>query len=77
MPFPAVIFASSDDPYASRATTEAQALAWNAALIDIGPAGHLSDSLGAWPQGQALLAAFVAGPGTAPRQLPHREGSSR
>ena len=56
LPFPALVVASTDDPYAALARTTEFAAAWRADLRVIGAAGHInSDSdLGAWPVGQGL-----------------------
>lgn len=64
LPFPALIVASADDPYApggSRAVAEN----WGAGLVELGPHGHLNSAsgLGDWPEGWNLLTAFRAGAG--------------
>ncbi|OCW59554.1 RBBP9/YdeN family alpha/beta hydrolase [Hoeflea olei] len=63
LPFPALIVASSDDPYAAPAYVRSCAQAWDVGLIDIGACGHINGTsgLGAWGQGRQLLAAFHAG----------------
>lgn len=55
--FPAVMVASSNDPYITAARSATIAAAWGASLADIGPHGHINaaSSLGDWPDGQALL----------------------
>jgi len=57
LPFPGLLVASRDDPYATFDRSEAMAAAWGATLVDAGRQGHLNASscLGDWPQGQALL----------------------
>jgi hypothetical protein len=64
LPVPAVVVASSDDPYCGQSVADALADAWGAALIQLGPAGHINTAsgLGDWPEGQRLLRAFSAGP---------------
>jgi predicted alpha/beta hydrolase family esterase len=61
LPFPAVVVASTDDPYVSMARAADFAAAWGARLVDAGAHGHLnSDSkLGLWPAGHALLAGWL------------------
>jgi uncharacterized protein len=55
--FPALMVASSNDPYITAARSATIAAAWGASLADIGPHGHINaaSSLGDWPDGQALL----------------------
>jgi predicted alpha/beta hydrolase family esterase len=61
LPFPAVIVASRDDPYASLPEAEALARDWGAKLIDAGPAGHINAASGhgPWPEGLLQFAAFM------------------
>jgi hypothetical protein len=56
LPFPALVVASTDDPYAALPRSTEFAAAWGAELRVIGAARHInSDSdLGAWVAGQAL-----------------------
>jgi predicted alpha/beta hydrolase family esterase len=63
LPFPALMLASSDDPYGSMAYARRCAQDWRAGLIDLGPCGHINaaSGLGAWPQGAMLRQAFEAG----------------
>jgi predicted alpha/beta hydrolase family esterase len=65
LPFPAVIIASTDDPYGPLAHAERRAAGWNTGLAVLGPRGHINakSDLGEWPEGLALLAAFLAGLG--------------
>lgn len=62
LPFPAIVVASTDDPYAELARTAEFAAAWGADLRVVGAAGHInSDSdLGDWPAGQALWGELLA-----------------
>ncbi|MFJ7276536.1 RBBP9/YdeN family alpha/beta hydrolase [Kitasatospora sp. NPDC098663] len=57
-PFPAVVVASTDDPWASPERARLFADAWGARYVEPGAYGHLnSDSgLGDWPEGRKLLA---------------------
>jgi len=61
LPFPTVVVASRDDPYATFDRAEVLARAWGAALVDAGMAGHLNTAagLGPWPAGEALLHGLV------------------
>jgi predicted alpha/beta hydrolase family esterase len=57
LPFPSLVVASSNDPYASPARSCEMAKIWGADLINAGAAGHLNaaSNLGSWSYGQALL----------------------
>lgn len=57
LPFPAILVASRDDPYASFDASRDFAASWGAELIDCGLAGHINagSRLGAWAEGQRLL----------------------
>lgn len=63
LPFPALIIASTDCPYGSADHTARRAHEWGAPVIVAGALGHINEASGLadWPQGAALLAAFVAG----------------
>ena len=60
--FPSLIVASTNDPYGSLSYAKACAAKWGSELEVIGAKGHINDQsgLGVWPEGQALLADFVA-----------------
>jgi uncharacterized protein len=62
---PSVLIASTDDPYCSIDSAARLAEGWATPLVALHQLGHInSDSnLGLWPQGQALLTAFLAGLG--------------
>lgn len=62
IPFPTVLVASNNDPYATPAFTAQCATAWGSDLVEIGPAGHINSAsgLGDWPKGQKLLAQLRA-----------------
>lgn len=62
LPFPTLVVASSDDPYAGIERARAFADAWGGRLVDIGAAGHISaaEGFGEWPEGRQLLADFCA-----------------
>jgi hypothetical protein len=57
LPFPSIVVASRNDPYASFERSAELARDWGSRLEDAGPVGHInSDShLGDWPWGQVLL----------------------
>jgi uncharacterized protein len=57
LPFPSVLVASSNDPYASFGRGSRFAAEWGSELIDAGEAGHINaqSSLGSWVWGQRLL----------------------
>ncbi|HZI12981.1 MAG TPA: alpha/beta hydrolase [Myxococcus sp.] len=57
LPFPSIVVASRNDPYATFERSAELARDWGSRLEDAGPVGHInSDShLGDWPWGQALL----------------------
>ncbi|MBW3656383.1 MAG: alpha/beta hydrolase, partial [Gemmatimonadetes bacterium] len=57
LPFPAIMVASSDDPYLRSERAAHFARCWGARLVDLGAAGHINTDagFGPWPQGLALL----------------------
>ena len=63
LPFPALIVASSNDPYGSLEYMRGRAAAWDAELVAVGAEGHINaaSGLGAWHEGAMLLTAFRAG----------------
>ncbi|MCY1643334.1 RBBP9/YdeN family alpha/beta hydrolase [Methylorubrum sp. SL192] len=63
LPFPTLILASSNDPYASFKHAERRAFDWKAGIIDVGALGHVNSAsgLGAWLEGRRLLTAFRSG----------------
>ncbi len=62
---PALVVASDDDPYCSRAASQGLARRWGASWLSVGPFGHLNVASGVarWDEGRHLLTAFVAGTG--------------
>ena len=64
-PLPALVVASTNDPYASFASARSAAKAWGAALANVGDRGHinLASNVGAWDEGRALFDRFLAGLG--------------
>ncbi|HTI87103.1 MAG TPA: alpha/beta hydrolase [Alphaproteobacteria bacterium] len=57
LPFPSIVVASGNDPFASFARAESLAAAWGAELIDVGNAGHINveAGFGPWAAGRAIL----------------------
>ncbi len=55
--FPAILIASSDDPYATLDRSRLIARRWGAEFHDAGPLGHINadSQLGDWPEGQSVL----------------------
>ncbi|MDQ1091526.1 putative alpha/beta hydrolase family esterase [Xanthomonas sacchari] len=68
LPFPSLIVASNDDPYAAPSYSRRCAADWGSGLVELDRLGHLNaaSGLGAWPHGAQLLAAFDAGLRPAP-----------
>ncbi len=62
LPFPALIVASTDDPYGSVGFAQDLAETYGAWFVSLGPLGHINTDSGHgdWPQGRELLAAFAA-----------------
>jgi uncharacterized protein len=63
LPFPALIIASTDDPYASLGYAQRCAVEWEAGLSVVGAVGHINTDSGLAdrPFGAALVEAFRAG----------------
>jgi predicted alpha/beta hydrolase family esterase len=61
LPFPSVLVASRDDPYAPYEESEEISYAWGSRLLDAGEAGHLNaeSGHGPWPEGLMSLAGFL------------------
>ena len=65
LPFPAVLFASNNDPFCTLARSHQFAADWGADFVEAGPLGHLNaeSGLGDWPQAyQQLLQLMRAEP---------------
>lgn len=60
-PCPTIVVASADDPFVDITRARHFARAWGARLVEIGKAGHINSNsgLGAWPQGQQILAEML------------------
>ncbi|NVN92685.1 MAG: alpha/beta hydrolase [Desulfuromonadales bacterium] len=61
-PFPNIVVASSNDPYASLAFSREFAGLWGGRLIIIGDAGHINadSGFGEWPEGFDILKSMLA-----------------
>jgi len=59
-PFPALIVASTNDPYGNVDYMRKCGGQWAATLVEVGPLGHINGASGVrdWPQGWALFEAF-------------------
>lgn len=57
LPFPAIVVASRNDPYASAGQARRMARQWGARFADAGAVGHINvqSGLGPWPFGRLLL----------------------
>lgn len=71
MPFPTIVAASRNDPYASFQRSREMAAGWSARLHDAGEAGHINAASGldSWEEGQSLVAELIAG-ASSPRRRP-------
>ena len=58
LPFPSIVVAGDDDPWAALPRCETFAAAWGSRLVVIPGGGHVNadSGLGSWPQGKELLA---------------------
>ena len=56
LPFPTILVASSNDPYATTEFSKQCAAAWGSRLVEAGPLGHINaaSGLGEWRQGMRL-----------------------
>jgi len=61
LPFPAIVIASRDDPFAPYDESEALAFALGAELVDAGLSGHINSESGhgPWPEGLMRFAGFL------------------
>ncbi|SEN77108.1 hypothetical protein SAMN05192583_3530 [Sphingomonas gellani] len=62
LPFPSIVVASSDDPWATPLAARNLASSWGSHLIDVGSYGHLNaaSGIGLWQEGQDLLERVLA-----------------
>lgn len=61
LPFPSLVVASENDPYATFEEASAMASAWGCEVHNAGHAGHINvaSGFGAWPEGQQLLERLI------------------
>jgi predicted alpha/beta hydrolase family esterase len=61
LPYPAIVVASTDDPYADPERARQFAAQWGAQFENIGPAGHINaeSNLGSWARGHRFLAELL------------------
>jgi len=61
LPFPAIVVASTSDPYAHISRAQGFAKAWGASFVDVGDCGHLNADagFGPWAAGEQLLADLI------------------
>lgn len=61
LPFPSILVASRNDPYADFARSQRLAAFWGSEFLDAGHAGHINaaSGLGGWAQGRELLGRIV------------------
>ncbi len=62
LPFPAIVVASRNDPYATITRSKEMAANWSARFHDAGDIGHInvSSGLGSWSEGQELVKELLA-----------------
>lgn len=74
LPFPSIVVASRDDPYAEIDYARNLAVAWGSAFVDVGTLGHINaaSDIGHWPFGERLLDRLVNGPGPATTRKRHK-----
>jgi len=61
LPFPSMLVASTDDPYASVERAEYLAKHWGSSLTNVGALGHINvaSNVADWPAGAKLLDEFI------------------
>jgi uncharacterized protein len=61
LPFPSLVVASADDPFAKLERARAFAASWGARFEDVGAQGHINadSQLGDWERGRQLLACLL------------------
>jgi predicted alpha/beta hydrolase family esterase len=61
LPFPSVVVASRNDPFAAFEQSRGLAEAWGSRFVDAGRSGHVNPDagFGPWPLGETLLAELV------------------
>ena len=76
LPFPSILVASRNDPWANYGESKRMARIWGSRLIDAGPLGHINADSGIrnWPYGKFLLRRLISA--TAPSQVPLLHGGA-
>jgi len=61
LPFPSILVASEDDPYASLRQSRRMAVDWQCHFVDIGCYGHINadSGIGQWVEGQLILERLI------------------
>jgi predicted alpha/beta hydrolase family esterase len=62
LPFPSVVVASENDPYATAEATASMADGWGSRFVNAGAAGHINvdSGHGQWPEGHRYLQRLIA-----------------
>jgi hypothetical protein len=65
LPFPSIVVASADDPYAELERARDWACQWGSRFVSLGDAGHINTDagFGPWPEGLRLLGELMERPG--------------
>jgi uncharacterized protein len=76
LPFPSLLIASQNDPYASFGRAKRMARIWGSRLVDAGPLGHINadSDIQDWPYGLFLLDRLIAA--ITPQRTPLRVGGA-
>ena len=76
LPFPSLLVASRNDPYASFGRAKRMARIWGSRLVDAGPMGHINAESGLrdWPYGLFLLRRLIDA--VTPQQAPLLPGGA-
>ncbi|HKT84890.1 MAG TPA: alpha/beta hydrolase [Novosphingobium sp.] len=66
LPFPSIVAASRNDPYAEIGFARELAAQWGSSFVDVGMLGHINaaSDIGDWPFGEGLLDLLAAEAGT-------------
>jgi hypothetical protein len=61
LPFPSLLVASRNDPYATFETSQRIAAMWGSSFVDLGTAGHINadSNIDEWTEGVRLLASLI------------------
>jgi predicted alpha/beta hydrolase family esterase len=69
LPFPSLVVASDNDPFATIEYSRTLAIQWGSGFVEAGSLGHIGSAsgVGDWKQGRDLVTAFMAGLGATGR----------